>query len=84
MRGVLIVSTKGGVGKTSISHLLALGAAWKNVPAHLMHTDKRTPIQVNGRPYLCYDARNPETLAHLMGSAVSKNGLCIIDSGGNR
>ncbi|WP_221900511.1 hypothetical protein [Bathymodiolus platifrons methanotrophic gill symbiont] len=41
MKGIAIVGTKGGVGKTSIAHLLALGAAWKNTPAYLMHTDDR-------------------------------------------
>lgn len=84
MRGVLIVSTKGGVGKTSLCHLLALGAAWKNVPAYVMHTDNRDPLQVDGRPYMYYDCREPETLTRLMGAAVNNDGLCIIDSGGNR
>lgn len=84
MRGVAIVGTKGGVGKTSIAHLLALGAAWKNTPAYLMHTDARPPIAVNGRPYMYYDARKPETLATLISAAINNDGLCIIDSGGNR
>lgn len=84
MKGVLIVSTKGGVGKTSLSHLLAIGAAWKNTPAYLMHTDNRDPIAVQGRPYMYYDARDPETLTRLMEAAINQDGLCIIDSGGNR
>jgi cellulose biosynthesis protein BcsQ len=84
MKGLAIVSTKGGVGKTSISHLIALGAAWKNTPAYLMHTDDREPIRVQGRPYMYYDARDPETLSRLIGAAVNQDGLCIIDSGGNR
>lgn len=84
MKGVAIVSAKGGVGKTALSHLLALGAAWKNVPSYLMHTDEREPQIVQGRPYMYYDARNPETLSHLMGAAINQDGLCIIDSGGNR
>ncbi|GFO76037.1 hypothetical protein BPLS_P3590 [Bathymodiolus platifrons methanotrophic gill symbiont] len=48
MKAIVIVGTKGGVGKTSIAHLLALGAAWKNTPAYLMHTDDREPIEVKG------------------------------------
>jgi len=84
MKGVAIVSTKGGVGKTTLSHLLALGAAWKNIPAYLMHTDDRSPIAVNGRPYAYYDARDPNTLSTLMGAVINEDGLCIIDSGGNR
>ncbi len=84
MKGIAIVGKKGGVGKTSIAHLLALGAAWKNTPAYLMHTDDRDPIAVNGRPYMYYDARNPETLSTLMKAAINNDGFCIIDSGGNR
>lgn len=84
MKGVAITGKKGGVGKTSIAHLLALGAAWQNVPAHLMHTDNRKPLKVNGRPYMYYDARDPKTLETLIGAALNNDGLCIIDSGGNR
>lgn len=84
MKGVAIVSSKGGTGKTSLAHLLALGAAWKNIPSYLMHTDNRDPITVQGRPYLYYDARTPETLAALVQAAINQHGLCIIDGGGNR
>ncbi len=84
MKGIAIVSTKGGTGKTTLSHLLALGAAWSDTPAYLMHTDDREPIRIEGRPYMYYDARNPETLSTLIGAAINQDGLCIIDSGGNR
>lgn len=84
MKGIAIVSTKGGVGKTSLCHLIALGAAWKNTPAYLMHTDDRPPIKVDGRPYGFYDAREPEKLATLIEAVVNHDGICIIDSGGNR
>ncbi|GIU52459.1 hypothetical protein TUM4438_45250 [Shewanella sairae] len=84
MKGVAIVGKKGGVGKTSLSHLLALGSAWKGTPAYLMHTDDRKPISVNGRPYMFYDARNPQTLTTLISAAINQDGLCVIDSGGNR
>lgn len=84
MKGVAIVNKKGGVGKTSLAHALALGAAWRGVPAYLMHTDNREPIQINERPYAYYDAREPHVLTTLIGAAVNQDGLCIIDSGGNR
>lgn len=84
MKGVAIASSKGGTGKTSLSHLLALGSAWNNIPSYLMHTDNREPIQVNGRPYLYYDARTPETLSTLVEAAINQDGICIIDGGGNR
>ena len=84
MKGIAIVGKKGGIGKTSLCHLVALGAAWKNTPAYLMHTDNRPPIQVDGRPYMLYDARDPNTLSTLIGAAINQDGFCIIDSGGNR
>jgi chromosome partitioning protein len=84
MRGVLLSHGKGGVGKTSLAHLLALGAAWRGVPAYLMHTDNRPPMKVDGRPYAYYDAREPKTLATLMGAAINNDGFCVIDSGSNR
>ncbi|WFE92659.1 hypothetical protein K1718_27420 (plasmid) [Roseibium porphyridii] len=84
MKGIAIAGAKGGVGKTSLAHALALGAAWKQIPAYLMHTDDREPIKVNGRPYAYYDARKPETLEALINAALNNDGLCIIDSGGNR
>jgi len=84
MKGIAITGRKGGIGKTSIAHLLALGAAWQSVPAYLMHTDNRAPLEVNGRPYMYYDARKPENLEALIGTALDNDGFCIIDSGGNR
>lgn len=84
MKGVLIASTKGGVGKTALSHALALGASLKGVPAHMMHTDNRKPLSVDGRPYMYYDARELDTLTRIIGAAMNADGLCVIDSGGNR
>ena len=84
MKGVAIVGEKGGVGKTTLCHLLALGAYWRKEQAYLMHTDNRDPIRVSGRPYGYYDARDPEKLSTLISSALNEDGLCIIDSGGNR
>ena len=52
MRGVALTQRKDGSGKTVLSHALALGASWHNVPAYLMHTDNREPLKVNGRPVL--------------------------------
>ena len=84
MKGVAITASKGGVGKTSLAHALALGAAWHQVPSYFMHTDNRPPIKVNGRPYAYYDAREPKILTTLIEAAMNNDGLCIIDSGGNR
>ena len=84
MRGIALTQRKGGSGKTALSHALALGAAWNNVPAYLMHTDNRDPLKVRGRPYMYYDARKPETLQTLVTAAINTEGVCIIDSAGNR
>lgn len=84
MKGILISGAKGGTGKTSISHALALGASWSDVNAHVCHTDNRLPMITKGRPYKYYDARSPKYLESLIDSAQSKSGLFIIDGGGNR
>ena len=46
MRGVALTQRKGGSGKTVLSHALALGASWHNVPAYLMHTDNSTCVSL--------------------------------------
>jgi cellulose biosynthesis protein BcsQ len=84
VKGVAITGTKGGTGKTALSHALALGAAWHQLPAYLLHTDNRDPIQIKGRPYAYYDAREPSTLQTLASAALNQDGLFIIDGGGNR
>lgn len=85
MIGIAVLSPKGGVGKTTLSHLLALGASgWRNTPAYILHTDDRKPMKVEGRPYAYIDARSPERLATLMESLNESEGYCIIDGGGNR
>ena len=85
MKGVAIITNKGGVGKTTLCHLLAVGAAgWRGVPTYFMHTDDRQPMAINGRPYAYLDARDPQKLSTLMESLMNDDGLCIIDGGGNR
>lgn len=84
MRGVAIVGRKGGTGKTSIAHLLALGAAWRDVPSYLVHTDDRKPLTVIDRPYSYYDGRDPAELERLTEAAENHDGLFILDGGGNR
>jgi hypothetical protein len=86
MQSVAVVSRKGGSGKTTSAHLLALGAVWNDLPAYVFHTDDREPLAVNGRPYEYRDARKVDVLRgyynHLMG--INAPGLIVIDSGGNR
>lgn len=84
MKGIAVCGSRGGSGKTSTAHLVALGAAWHGVPAYMFHTDDREPITVNGRPYGYFDARTPQDLSDFVGKILNTDGLCIIDSGGNR
>ena len=85
MKGVAILSDKGGVGKSTLCHLLALGASgWRGVPAYLCHTDNREPMKVEGRPYAYIDGRDHTTLATIMESLMNSDGFTIIDGGGNR
>lgn len=84
MKSIAITGKKGGTGKTSLCHALALGAAWSGKHAHLCHTDDREPIKVMDRPYMYYDTRAPEKLETIAQAAAQQDGLFIIDSGGNR
>lgn len=85
MKGIAVLSDKGGVGKSTLCHLLALGAAgWRGVPAYFCHTDNREPMKVEGRPYAYIDARDHQTLATIMESLINSDGFTIIDGGGNR
>ena len=84
IRTVAITSAKGGGGKTSLSHALALGAAWNEVLAHLFYTDTGEAIQTQGRPYNYYSANTKAKLAEEVATIANDDGILIIDSGGNR
>lgn len=84
MKGIAVVSPKGGVGKSTLCHLLAIGSAWRNVPSYLFHTDDRKPMKVEGRPYAYIDGRSLERLSTVIDSLMNNDGICIIDGGGNR
>lgn len=84
MKGVAVLSDKGGVGKSTLCHLLAVGAAWRNVPAYLFHTDHREPMKVDGRPYAYIDGRDLERLQTVANSLINNDGFLIIDGAGNR
>lgn len=85
MKGIAVVGDKGGIGKTTLSHLLAFGAGLNNEPATIIHTDMREPRQLYGRPYDYVDGREDADLReHIARLKKSKNGYCIADGGGNR
>lgn len=87
MKSVAVMSRKGGSGKTTLAHLLCLGAVWNDVPAFFFHTDDREPIKTSGRPYDYIDGRDVNTLVNYYNYLQTKTdtpGLIVIDSGGNR
>jgi len=88
LSGVAFLSPKGGPGKTTLSHLLALGSAWAGLPAWLCHTDARRPLRVNDRPYALIDARGEARLEEVSEMLARRRrpsgGYAIFDGGGNR
>lgn len=86
MKIVGFFGSKGGTGKSTLSHLLAYGAALHEVPAIVVHTDARAPEQHVKRPYHYFDGRDPARLYGLLERAkgAEASGLCILDGAGNR
>lgn len=85
MKGIFITGSKGGTGKTSLSHALALGCAWYMKVSYLVHTDFREPLDIRNRPYYYLDGREPDTLQSLIAEAIKEEeGFFLIDGGGNR
>jgi chromosome partitioning protein len=85
MKVVAFFGTKGGTGKSTLSHLLAYGASLHGLAALVVHTDARAPEVHQGRPYHYFDGRDPARLYALLERAKSTDaGLCVIDGAGNR
>ena len=86
MQVVAFFGTKGGTGKSTLSHLLAYGASLHAVPALVVHTDARAPEIHQGRPYHYFDGRDPERLYAVLerAKAPDQPGVCVLDGGGNR
>lgn len=83
---ISIIGSKGGAGKTTLSHMVAhgLGLFGKHAAAILTDTyrDKLSKI---GRAYVPVDARRPESLMKVVeGIAAARAWFGVIDGGGNR
>jgi hypothetical protein len=84
-RIVLFAGTRGGVGKTVMSHACCLGAILHNQPAAYVLTDPLRKLRAEGRPYGVLDGKEPQKLARILAeSRESADSWTIIDGGGNR
>jgi hypothetical protein len=85
-RIICIVGTKGGTGKTTLTHLLAhgLGLCGRRAVAALTDRD-RAPLAKEGRLYLPVDARTPDALDRVAAKLAHVDGWYgILDGAGNR
>jgi hypothetical protein len=82
---VFFGGSKGGVGKSTTSHLACLGAILCNQAAAYVLTDPDRKIRSKGRPYEVLDGTDPKELAKILKASQNTNGgWLIIDGGGNR
>lgn len=85
MKIVAIFGSKGGTGKSTLSHLLALGASLHDQPSLVIHTDAREPECHQARPYHYFDGRDSHRLyAALERAKAAAVGIAVLDGGGNR
>lgn len=84
MKTVAILGSKGGTGKSSLSHCLAFGAHLFGLEAVMVHTDQRPPVKAL-RPYRYMDASaNYSQVTTLIREHGDDDGLLVIDGAGNR
>jgi hypothetical protein len=82
---VFFGGSKGGVGKSTTSHLACLGAVLCNQAAAYVLTDPDRKIRDKGRPYEVLDGTDPKQLAQILKASQSTDGgWLIVDGGGNR
>ena len=84
MKSVAILGSKGGTGKSSLSHCLAYGAHLFGLDVAMVHTDQRPPIK-GERPYQYLDASaNYSQVVTLIRQSENDEGLLVVDGAGNR
>jgi len=84
-----VLAGKGGVGKTTVSHLLALGFARADFDTALLVTDPEREVELfpsDTRPYVVTDARTQGKFAESIAFANEFEGnlAVIIDGAGNK
>lgn len=83
---ICIIGTKGGTGKTSLSHMLCHGLTLVGRRAACVMTDEyREPLRPEGRRYVMADARSPEAREKVVDKLRELPGwVGVLDGGANR
>ncbi|HEX5126110.1 MAG TPA: hypothetical protein VFW00_05160 [Rhodocyclaceae bacterium] len=83
---ICVIGTKGGTGKTTLSHMLCHGLTLLGRGAACVMTDEyREPLRADGRRYVIADARSPETRAKVVSKLRELPGwIGVLDGGANR
>lgn len=86
MKIISILGSKGGCGKTTLSHMLCYGLGLLGHRAAFVMTDiGREPPAQGKRPYVHADARNAEARQKIISALKAREGwIGVIDGGANR
>ena len=85
-RIVVVAGSKGGSGKTLVSHAVGHGLALHGVKVFHISTDPGRPVlSAEARRYATLDGRDPRQLGQFVDKlAAMDDAVCIIDGGGSR
>lgn len=83
---ICIIGTKGGSGKTTMSHMLCHGLNLLGRRTACVMTDEyREPLRPEGRRYVMADARSPEAREKVVEKLRAMSGwIGVLDGGANR
>ncbi|MGC3963291.1 MAG: hypothetical protein QM803_08150 [Rhodocyclaceae bacterium] len=83
---ICIIGTKGGTGKTTLSHLLCHGLSLLGRRTACVMTDEyRDPLPPQGRRYIMADARSPQARVKVVEKLKELPGwMGVLDGGANR
>jgi chromosome partitioning protein len=85
---LVIASSKGGPGKTTLASLIIGTLATEGVPVVAIDADPTSGLHrwatktYEGPPFECHAEADEERLAHLIGSAAEKAALVLVDTAG--
>jgi cellulose biosynthesis protein BcsQ len=80
---VALAGSKGGTGKSSLSHLIAHGAGSlpRAIPAVVLTTDIDDEVLADDRRYLVLDGRDPKRLAEELERLLAEERLLVVIDG---